>query len=114
MQNADGDLTEANFGNDDETLGRLEDMGVSGGDEVGTDVSVQNAGSAQCRRQASRVNAAEIPEDEDDQFGSMAIEATSRDSDGDSEPEEGELPINGESCPMECEAPLGLTMHITC
>lgn len=45
--------------------------------------------------QATRL-ASEIPEDEDDEFGSMAIEASSPDSDGDSEPEEGELPIIGE------------------
>lgn len=51
LQNADGDVTEANFGNDDETMGRLEDMGIAGGEQVGGDVSRQNSGSAQRRRQ---------------------------------------------------------------
>ena len=51
VQNADGDVTEANFGNDDETLGRLEDMGISGVEGVEADVSRQNSGSAQRRRQ---------------------------------------------------------------
>ena len=46
--------------------------------------------------QATRLGAADIREDEDDEYGSMAIEATSPDSDGDSDPEEGELPIIGE------------------
>ena len=41
MQNADGDLTEANFGNDDDTMGRLEDMGNSFADQVGADVQRQ-------------------------------------------------------------------------
>lgn len=44
-------MTEANFGNDDETLDRLEDMGVAGGGLVGGDVSRQNSGAAQRRRQ---------------------------------------------------------------
>lgn len=51
MQNADGDVTEANFGNDDETMGRLEDMGISGVEGVEADLSRQNSGSAQRRRQ---------------------------------------------------------------
>ena len=51
LQNADGDVTEANFGNDDETMGRLEDMGIAGGGEIGGDVSRQNSGAAQRRRQ---------------------------------------------------------------
>ena len=41
VQNADGDLTEANFGNDDDTMGRLEDMGLSYADQVGADVQRQ-------------------------------------------------------------------------
>ena len=44
-------MTEVNFGNDDETLGRLEDMGVAGGGLAGGDVSRQNSGAAQRRRQ---------------------------------------------------------------
>jgi len=35
-------LTEANFGNDDDTMGRLEDMGVAASGLVGDDVSRQN------------------------------------------------------------------------
>ena len=51
LQDADGDVTEANFGNDDETMGRLEDMGIAGGGQVGADVSRQNSDVAQRRRQ---------------------------------------------------------------
>ena len=46
-------MTEANFGNDDETMGRLEDMGIPGGGPVGADVSRQKSDSAQRRRQVS-------------------------------------------------------------
>lgn len=42
VQDADGELTEANFGNDDETMGRLEDMGVPSSGLVGSDVTRQN------------------------------------------------------------------------
>ena len=42
LQDAGGELTEANFGNDDETLGRLEDMGVAASGLVGNDVTRQN------------------------------------------------------------------------
>lgn len=49
--------------------------------------------------QATRL-AAEDPEEEDDGFGGMATAASAPDSDGDSEPEEGELPIIGESSLM--------------
>ena len=97
LQNVDGDLTEANFGNDDDTRGLLEDMGVAGSDLVEADMSRVNSGSAQRRRQATRLAAADISEDEDDEFGSKAVEATSPDSDGDSDFEEAELPIIGES-----------------
>ena len=97
-QDADGELTEANFGNDDETMGRLQDMGVPGGNQVQADVSRQNDGAAQRRRQATRVNAADIRLDEDDQFGSMALEP---DNERDSEPEDGELPIQGTLCLCE-------------
>lgn len=41
VQNADGDLTEANFGNDDETLSRLEDMGTSFAGKIGADMQRQ-------------------------------------------------------------------------
>ena len=41
LQDAAGDLTEANFGSDDETMGRLEDMGVPDGGLVGDDVARQ-------------------------------------------------------------------------
>lgn len=72
-------------------------MGVPGSDLVEADMSRMNSDSAQRRRQATRLAAADIPEDEDDEFGSKAIEATSPDSDGDSDFEEAELPIIGES-----------------
>lgn len=41
LQDAAGDLTEANFGTDDDTMGRLEDMGVPDGGLVGDDVARQ-------------------------------------------------------------------------
>lgn len=97
VQTADGDVTEANFGNDDETREMLEDMGVPGSELVEADMSRMNSGSAQRRRQATRLGAADILEDEDDVFGSKAIEATSPDTDGDSDFDDGEPPIVGES-----------------
>jgi len=96
VQNADGDITEANFGNHDDTMERLEDMGVAGGGLMGADMARQNADVAQRRRQATRLDAADILDDEDDEFGSKATEATSPGSDEDSDIE-GELPIVGES-----------------
>ncbi|KAL0050825.1 hypothetical protein WJX82_007862 [Trebouxia sp. C0006] len=103
-RNADGDLTEANFGNDDDTMGRLEDMGVAASGLVGDDVSRQNQGSAQRRRQASRVAAADIAEDEDDVYGSRATEARSPLASGsdedDAEGEEGLASSEEEDLPM--------------
>ncbi|KAL0025381.1 hypothetical protein WJX79_002338 [Trebouxia sp. C0005] len=84
-RDAGGELTEANFGNDDETMGRLEDMGVAASGLVGDDVARQNQGSAQRRRQASRVAAADIAEDEDDVYGSRAMEARSPSASGSDE-----------------------------
>ena len=62
-------------------------------------------GSAQRRRQAGRLAAADIPEDEDDEFGSAATEATTPgDSDGEAEEEltgaadDEELPIVSKPC----------------
>ncbi|DBA77152.1 TPA: hypothetical protein ACH3X1_009725 [Trebouxia sp. C0004] len=103
-RDADGDLTEANFGNDDETMGRLEDMGVAASGLVGDDVTRQNQGSAQRRRQASRVAAANIAEDEDDVYGSRATEARSPLASGsdedDVEGEEGLASSEVEDLPM--------------
>lgn len=42
MQGLEGDLTEANFGSDDDTMARLEDMGTSGADLVGNDMQRQS------------------------------------------------------------------------
>lgn len=103
-RDADGDLTEANFGNDDETMGRLEDMGVAASGLVSDDVTRQNQGSAQRRRQASRTAAADIAEDEDDVYGSRATEARSPLASGsdedDVEGEEGLVSSEEEDLPM--------------
>lgn len=45
VQNAEGQLTEANFGNDDETMGRLQDMGTPGGGLAEADIVRQNQAS---------------------------------------------------------------------
>ena len=45
VQNPEGQLTEANFGNDDETMGRLQDMGTPAGGLAEADIVRQNQAS---------------------------------------------------------------------